>query len=109
MNLSHQNHFAEKAKKEGFSVDFSPKVPRVLEYRDSEGPLEFTTDSSERGDHCITLEHHPESWPRGERYDLAFVRCRRFLESCGFGVDVWPEEPNQPPQTTPGSSAPLRV
>lgn len=109
MSLTHQDQFADRAKKEGFSVEFSRKIARVLEYRDSESALEFTTDSSERGDHCITLEHHPKSWPRVGRYDLAFHRCRQFLEARGFEVDVWPEEPNQPPQITPGSSAPLRV
>ena len=101
MSLSHQDQFADRAKKEGFSVDFSRKVARVLEYRVSEGLLEFTTDSSARGDRCITLEHHPKSWLREGRYDLAFRRCRQFLEACGFGVDVWPEEPNSERSAAP--------
>jgi hypothetical protein len=93
MTLSPQDQFEKQPKKEGFAVSFSSKIARVLEYRDSAGRLEFTTDSSDRGDRSITLEHYPKSWPKEERYHLAFSRCRQFLESCGFGVDEWPEEP----------------
>jgi hypothetical protein len=101
MILAPKEQFEALSKKEGFFVDFIAEIARVLEYRDSLGWLEFMTDSSERGDHSVTVEHHPKSWPRGERYHLAFSRCRQFLESCGFGFDEWPEAPNQSSQPRP--------
>ena len=74
-----------------FTVDFSREVARVINYDDSQGRIEFTVDSSDNGDKWVVLEHHPRSWPRGPRYDLAFKRTKQFLEACGFGVEIYGE------------------
>jgi hypothetical protein len=84
-----KEQFEAKAKQEGFSVAFSRQVARVLDYRDAETHIEFTLDASERGSDWITLEHHPESMPRGARYLLAFSRSQQFLQACGFQVEVY--------------------
>ena len=72
-----------------FTVQFSKRVARVLECEDETGVIEFTLDSGEHGDKSLCLEHHPASWPRGPRYDLAFQRAKEFLESCGYQVEVY--------------------
>jgi hypothetical protein len=74
-----------------FTVDFSKKVARVINYDDSMGRIEFTFDGSEKGNKWVVLEHHPADWPRGPRYDIAFQRTKQFLETCGFGVEVYGE------------------
>jgi hypothetical protein len=84
-----KKQFEAKAKKEGFSVAFDQRIARVLGYHDSVAHVEFTLDASEHGNGWITLEHHPESTPRSSRYNLAFDRCRQFLEACGFKVEIY--------------------
>ena len=74
-----------------FAVRFSTEVARVLECDDATGRIEFTLDAGSKGDRSICLEHHPSSWPRGSRYDLAFQRAKEFLESCGYEVEIYGE------------------
>ena len=72
-----------------FTVRFSTEVARVLECDDAIGRITFTLDAGEKGDRSICLEHHPESFPRGPRYDLAFRRAKEYLESCGYEVEIY--------------------
>ena len=72
-----------------FTVRFSTRVARVLECEDEAGVIEFGLDSGDHGDKSLCLEHHPASWPRGPRYDLAFHCAKEFLESCGYQVEVY--------------------
>ena len=71
-----------------FKVRFSADVPGILEYDDATGRIEFTLDAGSKGDRSICLRHHPESAPRGQRYDLAFLKAKQFLESCGYLVET---------------------
>ena len=89
MSSETRKQFEAQAQQEGFSVEFSPQIARMLDYRDSGTHIEFTLDASEHGNDGITLEHHPRSMPRDSSYDLAFTRCRQFLEACGFKVEVY--------------------
>jgi hypothetical protein len=72
-----------------FSVRFSTNVARVLEYEDATGKIEFTLDAGSKGDRFICLENHPASWPRGPRYEVAFLRAKQFLEACGYEVEIY--------------------
>jgi hypothetical protein len=74
-----------------FTVRFSTEVARVLQCDDATGRIEFTVDAGSKGDRSICLEHHPASWPRGPRYELAFHRAKQFLESCGYEVEIYGE------------------
>ena len=70
-----------------FSLAFG-KVARTLQYSDSAGVLIFTFDGSkEQGK--LVLEHWAPATPRDSRYAVAFQRCREFLESRGYKVDIW--------------------
>jgi hypothetical protein len=72
-----------------FDVRFSPTTARVVECTDASGTIQFTVDSGSNGDKSVCLEHHPLDWPRGERYTIAFGDAKRFLESCGFEVEIY--------------------
>jgi len=74
-----------------FTMNFSRDVARVMNYDDAQGRIEFTLDSSDKGDKWVVLEHDPRNWPSGPRYDLAFQRTKQFLESCGFTVEIYGE------------------
>ena len=74
-----------------FAVRFSTEVARVLECDDATGRIEFTLDAGSKGDRSICLRHHPEGWPRKTRYELAFLRAKQFLESCGYEVEIYGE------------------
>ncbi len=76
---------------EQFTVRFSETVARVLECDDAAGRIQFTLDAGESGDRSICLEHHPASCPRDSRYDAAFQSAKRFLESCGYTVEIYGE------------------
>lgn len=76
---------------EQFTVRFSERVARVLECDDAAGRIEFSLDTGSSGDRSICLEHHPVSRPRGSRYDAAFQSAKRFLESCGYIVEIYGE------------------
>lgn len=79
--------FAVRAKEEGFSVDFSREVARMIQYRDAEGLLEFATDSGSKGNHSIAIDP-PSTHEASARVDLAVERTKRFLEACGFEVEL---------------------
>ena len=70
-----------------YSVKFSEDVARVLECETPGGRIDFTVDSGS-GDGSVCLEHHPANWPRSPTYDLAFEAAKRYLESCGYQVEV---------------------
>jgi hypothetical protein len=98
-----KEQFEAISAKEGFSVCFSKKVARLVEYRDPELEMEFSVDGSDRGEKWLALEHWPFSMPRNIRYDIAYSRTKSYLESCGYNVEVWPPEgglPNQVPDPT---------
>ena len=71
-----------------FKVRFNGDVVGVLECEDGTGTIEFTLDAGSKGDRSICLQHHPASAPRGRRYDLAFLKAKQFLESCGYLVEI---------------------
>jgi hypothetical protein len=68
-------------------VRFSARVGRVLECDAPGGRIEFTVDSGPH-DKSIYLEHHPHDWPRGPAYVAAFEAARKYLESCGYEVEI---------------------
>ena len=74
-----------------FKVRFNGDVAGVLECEDATGTIEFTLDAGSKGDRSICLQHHPASAPRGRRYELAFVKAKQFLESCGYEVETYSE------------------
>ena len=74
-----------------FKVRFNGDVVGILECQDATGSIEFTLDAGSKGDRSICLQHHPASAPRGQRYELAFLRARQFLESCGYVVEICDE------------------
>lgn len=74
-----------------FKVRFSADVAGILEYDDATGRIEFTLDAGSKGDRSICLQHHPAGWPRKTRYELAFLRAKQFLESCGYEVEIYGE------------------
>ena len=71
-----------------FKVRFNGDVAGVLECEDAIGTIEFTLDAGSKSDRSICLQHHPASVPRGQRYDLAFLKAKQFLESCGYLVET---------------------
>jgi hypothetical protein len=71
-----------------FKVRFNGDVEGVLECEDAIGTIEFTLDVGSKCDRSICLQHHPASAPRGQRYDLAFLKAKQFLESCGYFVET---------------------
>ncbi len=96
MNTELKKQFESEAKKEGFSIGFSQKVGRVIQYEDREGSLEFTVDLGSKGTHSIAIDPPVthEEWQKdtsaGRRIRFALERTRRFLESCGYEVELWP-------------------
>jgi len=86
-----KEQFEEESQKDEFSVCFSREVARVVEYQEGDTKILFTLDSSENGDGWITLEHHPKSWARSPKYEIAFSRTKKFLESCNFKIEVYGE------------------
>ena len=75
---------------EEFTVKFS-RIPRTLEYQDAHGSIRFGFDDSGKGPKWLTLEHSAPRTSRGSRYDVAFERTKRYLESCGYQVDIYGE------------------
>lgn len=74
-----------------YVVRLSTEVARVLECDGPHGRIEFTVDSGSKGDKSICLEHHPPSCKRDREYLNAFGAAKRFLEACGFEVEVYGE------------------
>ena len=79
--------FRISAKNEGFSVDFSRKVARVIEYEDDRGHMVFTLDIGSKGNQSIAIDP-PVTHKAGARTNLAIERTKRFLEACGFEVEM---------------------
>ena len=73
------------------SVRFSTKVARVLECDTPAGKIEFTLDSGPSGDRSICLEHHPATRARNAAYIAAFEAARKYLQSCGYEVEIYGE------------------
>ncbi len=71
-----------------FAVKFG-KVARTLECDDADGQILFTFDLGSKGDKSLCLEHHTADWPRGPRYVLAFQHAKKYLESCGYEVEIY--------------------
>jgi hypothetical protein len=71
-----------------FKVRFNGDVAGILECEDAIGTIEFTLDAGSKGDRSICLQHHPASAPRGQRYDLAFLKAKQFSESGGYLVEM---------------------
>jgi len=86
-----KKQFEVESQKDGFSVCFSREVARVVEYQEGDIKIHFTLDMSENGDDRVTLEHHPKSWARNSKYEIAFSRTQKFLESCNFKIEVYGE------------------
>jgi len=86
--------FEANASEEGFTVAHSRKVARIVEYQDSVGLLEFAIDLGSKGNHSVELDapFDPEELSRGtpeaRRLQVAFDRTKRFLEACGFEVEL---------------------
>ena len=74
-----------------YTVRFSTKVARVLEYEDATGRVEFTLDSGSKGERSICIEHHSSTGRRCRNYDVAFQRSKQYLESCGYEVEIYGE------------------
>jgi len=75
---------------EDFTVKFG-RIARTLEYEDSHERIIFTFDGSPKSPKWLTLEHHASKTPRGPRYGIAFERTKRYLESCGYQVEIYGE------------------
>jgi hypothetical protein len=95
MSAESKSRFDAEAKKEGFAVDFSSKVARVVRYQDALGVLEFTTDSGSKGDHSIAIDP-PSTYAASARVELAVGRAKRFLEACGFEVELPSKKRSEP-------------
>jgi hypothetical protein len=76
--------------KQDFTVKFSQKA-RILEYEDPAGKIEFSFDLSPNNLKCLFLEHYSPGYPRPPKYGDAFKRTKRFLESCGYQVEIFGE------------------
>ena len=87
MSADSKKRFDAEAKKEGFAVDFSREVARVIRYQDAEGVLNFTLDSGSKGNHSIAIDP-PSTYAASARVELAVERTKRFLEACGFEVEM---------------------
>jgi len=74
-----------------YTVRFSSDVARVIEYIDATSEIKFTLDSGDSGGKSICLEHHPSDWPRTSFYNIAFMRVREYLETCGYEVEIYGE------------------
>jgi hypothetical protein len=75
-----------------FSVAFG-KEARAFEYQDPEGHITFTFDIGSKFElghkNSICLEHHGPHTVRTPRYHLDFERTKRYLQSCGYDVEIW--------------------
>jgi hypothetical protein len=83
--VSAKDRFEAEAKKEGFAVQFSREVARVVRYEDPKGAMEFTVDLGSKGNHSIAID--PVS-VKSAREKLALERTKRFLQACGFEVEL---------------------
>ena len=56
MSAHRREHFESEAKKEGFSVQFSREVARVIEYQNVDGSLRLAVEPGSKGDHSIAID-----------------------------------------------------
>jgi hypothetical protein len=84
-----ENDFMPDESPAPFVVEFSKRTARMIEYRDCLGSLEFSFDVLNAEGKSLVLEHHAAHSLRLPQYDLAFGRCVRFLESCGYRVETF--------------------
>jgi hypothetical protein len=91
---SQLQRFNAQAKAEGFLVQFYREAAHVIAYEDSEGQLLFAFDLGSEGDRSLALEWSGgiERWRDASRAKTAFERAKRFLEACGYQVELWPPE-----------------
>jgi hypothetical protein len=80
---------------DSFTVKFTRA--RTVEYCDSLGAIEFGFDIPSAEAKSLILEHHSTRKPRPDRYDVAFERSLRFLESCGYRVGTFGAAQPPPP------------
>ncbi len=73
-----------------FTVRFG-KYARTLDYDDPHGHILFTFDIGSKGNKSLCLEHHAPQTSRSQQYGIAFERTKKYLESCGYEVEVYGE------------------
>ncbi len=73
-----------------FTVRFG-KAGRTLEYDDRHGHILFTIDTGSKGNKSLCLEHHAPRTPRSPQYNIAFERAKKYLEACGYEVEIYGE------------------
>jgi hypothetical protein len=71
-----------------FTVRFG-KHARTLNYDDPHDHFLFTFDIGSKGNKSLCLEHHAPQAPRRPRYGIAFERTKKYLESCGYEVEIY--------------------
>jgi hypothetical protein len=81
-----------------FTVEFG-RIARTIIYKDSDGQILFTLDSSLNGKKWIILEHHSSDKPREPRYEFAFEHTKEYLQSSGFQVEVYDPPPQKSSQS----------
>lgn len=75
---------------DNFTVKFG-RYARTLDYQDGQGHITFTFDVSPKGNKCFYLETGGAKQRAliGTRFDAAVERAKKFLESCGYEVEIY--------------------
>lgn len=75
---------------DNFTVKFG-RIARTLNYEDAQGHITFTFDGHPKRKKCLYLETGGTKQRAllGTRFDVAVERSKKFLESCGFKVEIY--------------------